>query len=175
VKFDTFRRLYCWLLTLPNRILNLCRGQKTRGEKWIPCLAESQGRILYVRNMINRAIKHTSGGGKWRTRAHLVAHSRWRMASRHHRVSRFAHHLSAAERRKKFKVHSFLRSHYLLAIVDHSPTISLTDASRKSPFWVSFPFSFFFAFFFYHRNRSNISHDRAQRGFIPRIERLVCS
>jgi len=80
VKFDTFRRLYCWLLTLPNRILNLCRGQKTRGEKWIPCLAESQGRILYVRNMINRAIKHTSGEGSGalaRTLL-LIADDAWR-------------------------------------------------------------------------------------------------
>lgn len=99
--------------------------------------------------------------------------NRWHMASRHHRDSRFAHHLSAAERHKKFKVHSFLCSLYLLAIVDHSPTMSLTDACRKSPIRVPS----FSSFFYYHR--CSISHDdRAHEGSVliyPRIESiLVC-
>lgn len=61
-------------------------------------------------------------------------------------VSRFAHHLSAAEQQK-------IQSPFFLtfppdppdAIVDHSPTMSLTDTCRKSPIRVpSFsPFALF--------------------------------
>jgi len=69
VKFDTFRRLYHRFLTLPDRISTLCRGQKTKGRKWIPCRGIA-GAVDSVRAEYDKSrYKAYPRGGKWRTRA----------------------------------------------------------------------------------------------------------
>lgn len=161
-------------MSIPDRIPILCRGQRTRGEKWILC-HRIAGAVDSVRAEYDKSrYKAYPRGGKWCTRTPCCsADDAWRRNTIAFPDSRIICQRPSDTKNSK-------------SILSYVPTIcSRSSIIRQQCRWPtragslrseSLPSLLFsFTFFLSSQPEQHFSHgDRARRGFIPRIEKLVC-
>lgn len=170
---DDIRQRFGFFVTIEGRGREGGGAMYDRGVRSEFRVAKSQGRWILREEYDKSRYKAYSGwegGLRWCTRAPCCsADDAWRRDTIAFPDSRII--CQRPGDAKKFEVHSFLRSLYLLAIVDHSPTMSLTDACRKSPIRVPScsPFSavFFSSFHFFFTARTTfLTMIGARGGFV---------